>query len=155
MKQSERGAHERVCRFTNWVCTLGCSEAFLLREKESHLRDSHGVVACPACDAIVEFSLFSTHELQFCPTVEHPCPLLCGQAVKVNVKLVLHFCYFDTWPTLMSTVSVFRKFVCPNRLVHCMLECGLEIREVDRQAHEKIECINRPVCLSILRSLRF
>lgn len=132
----KRSDHEENrCKERMTDCSLGCGAWIPYSREAKHAFECvNRMVECSnECGEVMKECEREHHEAVDCIYVPKPCPLGCGDTISPPSKLRLHM-----------------KAVCPERIVKCTRQCGIEqMKAKDEPQHRTQLCPLRPVPCNI------
>ncbi|GMF15630.1 unnamed protein product [Phytophthora lilii] len=148
---------DKECQQRPRGCRLGCSSKVAWTETLQHESSycPKRPVKCSICDGEIWFCERESHEKNECPLrLSGECGSGCGQTLRHN-EITYHLLYSCTKRIVeckeckqrmqFSKLKEHQDILCPQRVVSCRKGCGIRLKEVDTDLHEKDECPNRLV----------
>lgn len=147
----------KVCEQIPRRCRLGCSDKVSRADVALHEASQcpKRLVTCTNCEKAVWFCEQQTHATSECPLRDYGfCDAQCGETLKCNE--VGHHLLFNCpqrvvtcaacdQRTVFAKLQEHKALLCSQRFVRCRRGCGLEVRELDVEAHEEGACAKRLV----------
>ncbi|GMF26907.1 unnamed protein product [Phytophthora fragariaefolia] len=146
---------EKECQNRPRGCRLGCSVKVAWADGGEHESTQclKRVIKCNLCEGDVWFSERNRHEKYECPLrIYGKCEAGCGQILRHN-EIAHHLLFICTKRLVdckqcsqrMQFDSLQEHFnlLCPQRVVNCRRGCGMQLKDIDADTHERDECSKR------------